>query len=224
MRILLVTVLLVAALPAYGSVIFFSGGVTGLASPPPAALPSQLFSDSTIYGFAEQQNVLLTTPLNVGISTPGMWICCAGLPGGTIPAGVTVDSYLLYASPETAESGQTGRDFQGWITFSPGEKILGIIVGYQNIAITDNLLGAPGTIYPPISDKMGGLEPNDRVILGPGSESVYVDFRVAVGNDDMIRILTSVPEPANMILIGSGLIALALITKRRRFGRTKREV
>jgi hypothetical protein len=37
---------------------------------------------------------------------------------------------------------------------------------------------------------------------------------------DMIRILTETPEPADFVLIGSGLIALALCRRRLRFGRT----
>jgi hypothetical protein len=131
---------------------------------------------------------------------------------------------MLYASPATDAAGQDYRDFQGWITFSPGEQILGIIIGYQNIVATDALLGAPGTMYPTLADEWGGLENHDSITLGPNQESVYVNFHVAVGGADMIRILTDVPEPANMILIGSGLIALALCTRRLRLGRTARKL
>ncbi len=75
-------------------------------------------------------------------------------------------------------------------------------------------------MYPPISYQLGGLENTDQVILGPNSQSVYVNFHVAVGGDDMIRILTSTPEPEAFVLLGSGLLALAL--GKRRFARTSR--
>lgn len=221
-RTLLATLLLAVALPAYGSILLFpSSGVTILSPPPASLLPGSLVSDSTIYGFTEQTNLVLASDLHVGISTPGTWICCSGLPGGTIAAGTEVDSYMLYASPVTDQNGQDFRDFQGSITVGSGQKILGIIVGYQNISNTDALLGAPGTMYPPSSLKLGGLESNDEVILGANSQSVYVNFHVAVGGDDMIRILTTTPEPGPFVLLGSGL--LGLIAWKRRSSRSKQQ-
>jgi hypothetical protein len=158
----------------------------------------------------------LSSSVGVGISTPGTWICCSGLPGGSIPEGTEVNSYLLYASPESNPAGQDFRDFTGRITFSPGEKIVGIIIGYKQLSNTDGELGAPGTVYPPPSYALGGLENTDEVILGNGETSVYVNFHVNAADEgiDMIRILTEVPEPADFLLIGSGLIALAFWKRR----------
>jgi hypothetical protein len=39
---------------------------------------------------------------------------------------------------------------------------------------------------------------------------------VAPGGEDMIRILTETPEPVDFVLLGSGLMALALCRKRLR--------
>jgi hypothetical protein len=222
MRILLATLLLIAVIPAYGSMIVVTG-VTELSPPPSSLLPGVLTSDSTIYGFSEQQGVLLASNVNVGISTPGAFICCSPLSPGVVDAGTTVNSYLLYASPVSDVSGQDFREFTGTITFSPGEKIVGIILGYQNIAATDALLGAPGTTYPPGTYKTGGLEPNhDEVIVSSNMQSVTVNFYIEPGNDDMIRILTTTPEPADFVLLGSGLLALAIFGRRLRFGRAGR--
>jgi len=60
------------------------------------------------------------------------------------------------------------------------------------------------------------------VSIGNGDETLHVNFHIAAGNVDMIRILTTTPEPAGFMLLGSGLIALALCRKRLRFGRTGR--
>lgn len=210
--------LLSAVSPLYGSMIVISG-VTELSPPPTSLLSGALVSDTTIYGFAEQQGVLLNSSLNVGITSPGTWICCSGLPTGTIPAGTTVNSYLLYASPETDESPYAFREFQGEVTFSPGERILGIIVGYQNLAATDALLGSPTTTYPPASYKNAGIQSNDEVILSNDMDSLYIRLYITAGNSNMIRILTETPEPADFVLLASGLLLLALFRRRPLVGR-----
>jgi len=222
MRFLLVTLLLLVVIPAYGSIIMFTGEVSVLSSAPTSLFPP-LESNSTILGFAEQQGVLLGSNLPVAITSPGVWLCCSGLPGGTIDAGNTVNSYLLYASPSSDLNG-TYTSFTGSITFSPGERIVGIIVDYAHLNNTDGLLGAPGTTYPPLSDTTAGLEKGDKIIIGSGDESVYVNLHIIAGNIDMIRILTTTtPEPADFVLLGSGLIALALCRKRLRFRRAGRQ-
>lgn len=215
MRILIATLLLIAVVPAFGSMIVVSG-VTQLSPPPASLLPGALVSDTTIYGFSEQVGLTLLTAVEAGITSPGTYVCCPppSFPIGSIPAGTTVDSYLLYASPASNVAGQPGRAFTGTISFSPGETIVGIIIGYQNLANTDPFLGATGTQYPPASFGLGGLEPNDSVTLSSNLSTVTVDFRIMEGSDDMIRILTTAPEPADFLLIGSGLIVLALFRRR----------
>jgi len=198
-------------------------GVTELSSAPSSVMPPALVSDSTIYGFSEQQGVVLSSALTAGITSPGAWICCSGFTtGGTIPIGTTVNSYLLYASPVTDEDGEFFRQFVGEITFSPGEKIVGIVIGYKNLAATDGMLGAPGSTYPPAGYNLGGLEPHDEVAVANNMQAVFVKFNVEVGGDDMIRILTISPEPADFVLLGSGLLALALFGRRLRFRRASR--
>lgn len=222
MRILSVTLVLTAILPAYGSIILFTGDIAPNTLPA-SLLPGAFTSDSNMWAFTERQGVTLATALYAGVTTPGTWVCCTGPDSlaGMIPGGTTVDSYLLYASPATDAPGLSYRDFTGSIQFSPGQKIVGIILEYQNQDYTDILFGAPGTTYPPLSYTMAGLvSKGDTVIVGPGMESVYVNFEVAAGQIDMIRILTTAtatPEPAAFVLLGSGLLALAL-SKRRSVG------
>ena len=219
MRILLITLLSIMAVPAYGSIIMFTGDVS-VGPAPSSLLPGAQESDSTILGFAEQQGVLLLSNVNVGITSPGTWICCS-FPGGTVDSGTTVNSYLLYASPASDQSGDDFRTFTGSITFSPGERIVGIMIEYQQLAATDSILGASGTTYPPPTYGKAGLESLDEVIVGSNASSVYVDLHIAAGNIDMIRILTETPEPADFVLLGSGLIALALFGRRRLAARRK---
>ncbi|MGA2132351.1 MAG: hypothetical protein ABSH50_08670 [Bryobacteraceae bacterium] len=211
MKPVLGTLLFISVIPAYGSMIVVSG-VTLLSNPPASVQVGQMLSNTTIYGFSEQTDLTLLSPVNVGIMEPGTWPCCSGLPSGIIPAGITVNSYLLRAAPVSntkCVSGTCYTDFVGEITFSPGEKILGIILGYSNLAATDQTLGFPGTQYPPAGYQNGGLQTGDEVILSGNMETLVVDFRVTAGNSNMIRILTESPEPAAFVLLGSGLLLLA---------------
>jgi hypothetical protein len=220
MRILLVSLFLVLLVPAYGSVIV-GAGVTDIAAPP-SVLPGQLLSDSTIYLFSEQVDLTLTSAVSVGISEPGTYIVgTSTFVPGTINAGVTVNSYLLRASPVTNQDSDNYRDFTGQISFSNGQPILGIIFYYTNLAATDPTLGAPGTLYPTTNNTGTGLENGDEVILSANDESVFVNFHVNASDEgmDMIRILTATPEPADFLLMGSGLALVGFLKRRSLFPR-----
>jgi hypothetical protein len=219
MRILLASLCLFLIIPAYASVIV-GAGVTQIA-PPPSIMPGQLLSDSTIYLFNEQVDLTLASAVSVGISEPGVYIVgTSTFTPATIAAGVTVNSYLLRAAPATNPTGQDYRDFTGTISFSNGEKILGIIIGIDNIAGTAGTLGSPTTLYPPSSCTACGLENTDEVILSANGESVFVNFHVNAATEgmDMIRIITSgpttTPEPADYLLMGSGLAVVAFLKRR----------
>jgi hypothetical protein len=70
-------------------------------------------------------------------------------------------------------------------------------------------------MYPPAGYANGGLENGDEVYLSDNMDTLVIQFRVAAGNSNMIRILTESPEPASFALLGAGLAALALIRRRR---------
>ncbi|MFN7999131.1 MAG: PEP-CTERM sorting domain-containing protein [Bryobacteraceae bacterium] len=221
MRILLATLLVLAAIPAaHGSIIMFSG-VTVLPSAPASDQIGALTSDTTIYAFAEKQGATLPVGLTVGIARPGQFTCCdPSTIGGKLPAGDVLNSYILHDQPITGLPGRSDRVFDGSITFSADEQVVGVIVTYQGLGATDIIFGAPGTVYSS-NDPLRGLDSTGRdvITLSQDRHTITVSFDTSLGNIDEIRILTTVPEPGALLLFGSGLLGLGLWKRRQIFTR-----
>jgi len=215
---LLIATLVMVAGPAYGSMIVISG-VTFLPSAPSSVVFGQLASDTTMYAFAEQQGVILPSQVYTGIDQPGTYICCNGFAGGYLPEGADVNSYLVHEEPVTDSPDSYYRVFEGSITFSPGEYVVGIIAGYRNLLNTDALFGSPTTVYPS-GDNYAALENFDTITLSADLRTVTFMLYTSDDHMDNFRILTETPEPVDFLLIGSGLMALGLL--RRRFTRPAR--
>jgi len=217
-RVLLPLVVM-AVMPAYGSIILFNG-VDVLPSPPATVVIGTGADDSTAYAFWESQT-FTSSPIHVAIGAdPGTWTCCTNLPLGVVPSDLTINSYLLYAQPETPDPGSNYRTYTGSVTFSPGENIVGVIISYGHLAGTDSTLGSPSTTYG--TSLYYGLEHGDSVSISGNLETLNFKFNVIPGRIDEIRILTEIPEPADFLLIGSGLLALGLFFNSRRRRRSLR--
>ena len=138
---------------------------------------------------------------------------------GTIAAGTTVDSHLIYLNTTDGPNapGLVSHEDVEWI-FS-GE-IIGIMsdpVGAFELASSPEL-GAPGTLYPGIPFTSRGLE------LGGADESLRDSYSLldpftlrvemhVLEPGDWIRVITTstamAPEPSTAFLLGLGLFGLA---------------
>jgi len=187
---------------------------------PPSVAPGSVASNMFAFAFNEQQNLVLPAPVHVAITQPGTYICCgADFTGGNIPAGLDVNSYLLFADPLTGSNGNPWTLFTGSVTFSAGEQVVGIIVGYSELSKTDTLLGAPGTVYNPNNDIYAGLQDHDTITLAynaaTNEDTVGFKLYVTPNHDNEIRILTAIPEPGVFFLIGGGLLLIFGVFKVR---------
>ncbi len=149
--------------------------------------------------FNEQQNVLLGANLAVD--------------GGSIAAGATVSSHMIFLN--TPVGAGNASDLQVW-TFDGA--ILGVMSDQSGTmeAASSSILGATGTTYPG-SFTCRGMESNDWYqIIGPNQIEVYMQVSEP---GDWIRVVTeadpAIPEPGTLLLLGSGLLGLVGVKKRK---------
>ena len=163
--------------------------VTVLDTAPGSVLIGELESDTTAYLFQESSALALPSTLSVDADAPGTITVASG--GGSIPAGTLVDSYLLHFDPKTG-----GKHTQITATLSFSGRVLGVMVKTNTLNATDSLVGAPGTVYPNLSNTSAydlqwrGFEPNDdSIVLAPDGLTMDLDYATKNGAEQ-VRIIT----------------------------------
>jgi len=194
---LTLVLLLALAIPASASLISTTGLTVDTPGPGTVitsnfiinnGLPSQIIFD-------EQQGVTLAAPLVTDT--------------GTIAAGTTVDSAFVALNSSGEFVVDTNATFDG--------PVLGIIYldGSANYAASD-FLGLPSLTY---AESCGncGFEPGDTASFVGATALFHTDYSEP---GDFARVITlaapaGVPEPASLVLMGSGLAALASRLRKR---------
>jgi hypothetical protein len=120
----------------------------------------------------------LAAPLAVDINAPGTYIDPATLPGGQIPAGTRIKSYLVHIDPI---DGPAAKCYVGTLRFD--SPILGVMTQTSTLAAADPVLKAsPGTVFE--TDASRGLELNPTF----GSEAVIWEPVAAENGNPAERI------------------------------------
>ena len=213
-RVSIFAVLAMFSIPAGATII--GGAVTGgtalsaggtfvkltvpLANPfgPPNSVGNDNFQSPDLYGFDEDQNILLTAPLIVNVGS------------SPIPAGTTVASHYIFFDP-----GPT-QQVIGTVNFD--SDVLGIITTTNDLAASD-FLANTGVNY--LNPGARGLEAGDSVAISGAQQIRFDTFASSPG--DYVRVLTAfspsaaaVPEPGSMTLLSGGLLTVMYMFRKRR--------
>jgi hypothetical protein len=175
-----------------------------LANPfgPPNSVGNDTFQSPNLFGFDEDQNILLAAPLTVDVGS------------SPIPAGTLVASHYIFFDPGPSQQIIGTVDFDA--------DVLAIMTSTATLAASD-FLANTGVNY--LNPGARGLEPGDSVTINGPKQILFDTFASSPG--DYVRVLTefsptaaAVPEPGSLSLLGSGLLALAFLLRSRNSARS----
>jgi hypothetical protein len=164
---------------------------------PPNSVGNDTFQSPNLFGFDEDQNILLGAPLTVDVGA------------SPIPAGAIVASHYIFFDPGPSQHVIGTVDFDS--------DVLAIITSTGTLAASD-FLAHTGVNY--LNPGARGLEPGDSVTISGPRQILFDTFASSPG--DYVRVLTTfspggqaVPEPRGAALLGGGLVVLAAMFGRK---------
>lgn len=147
-------------------------------------------ANGVFYTMDEAQNTVLAATVAVD--------------GGSVAAGTSVDSHLLWFDPKISQRVQASVTFSG--------RILGVIITQSGLLATNDLLGLAGVTY--LMPRLVGLEGAD--LFSINGNVLMVDWRASTPGDHIRVITATVPVPAAGGLLALGLLGLAAMRRRKR--------
>jgi hypothetical protein len=176
---------------------FFKLAVPFTESNPDNTVGNDTFQTVHLYGFDEDQNIVLTAPLTVDTVPAGPLV---------LPTGTTVASHYIFFDP-------TSGSIDGTVDFDA--NIVAIISSTGLLSASD-FLANTGVTY--LNPGLRGLEAGDSVTIS-GLRQIRFDTTAGTPGD-YVRVLTefspgAVPEPGTASLLCVGALSWLLLSRRR---------
>jgi hypothetical protein len=197
----------------------------------PTSIPSSLLSgslerNSYAYGFVEKVGFALTEALPVDLIPtspyPRNFDLTSEANPGTLAAGLIVNSYFVHFDPVGSSNATIQNPGTVRITFEDWHRIVGIqVTRLRQGNSASSQLHMDGVTYETRASKEYGVELDSGSNNYPDwvhvldAHTIEIRLHSATDNIDDMRILTTAPEPATWLLIGSVLACSSVVRRRR---------